>query len=76
MDSIQKMYLAVQIAEARTSCSFTQVKLAEILGVLPTTISRWESAYAMPSVKTLIKLSEILDAKFVIGPNPFPSGEV
>lgn len=49
------------IAELRKKHTFTQLQLAEKLGVSDKTISRWETGKGMPEISILIPLCEILE---------------
>ena len=46
--------------DIRKAQGFTQQYLAEQLGVCQSTIAMWETGKAVPSMKNLIKLSEVL----------------
>lgn len=49
-----------QLAEARRRCHLTQERLAELVGVTPTTVSRWEQGSAGPTQYNLERLSRVL----------------
>lgn len=53
------MILADKIIENRKQNGWSQEELAEQLGVSRQTISKWESAQAVPDMKRLLKLSEV-----------------
>lgn len=48
-----------KITEERKKLSYTQVQLAEELGVTRQAVSRWESDVAFPETDTLIKMSKL-----------------
>ncbi len=48
-----------KIAEERKKLSYTQIQLAETLGVTRQAVSRWESDVAFPETDTLIKMSKL-----------------
>lgn len=54
--------LGARLALRRHERGWTQAELAEKLGVETETISRFERGHAMPSLKRLAYLAEILDA--------------
>ncbi|NJM43006.1 MAG: helix-turn-helix transcriptional regulator [Brachymonas sp.] len=54
--------LGDRLALRRHERGWTQAELAEKLGVETETISRFERGHAMPSLKRLASLAEILDA--------------
>ncbi len=49
------------IAELRKNHGFTQMQLAEKLGVSDKTVSRWETGKGMPEISILIPLCKILE---------------
>lgn len=51
--------LSKNIYELRTSFGWTQVQLAQKLGVTKQTVSNWENDNIQPSIDMLIKLSKI-----------------
>ena len=54
------MSLGTQIREARTTLDLTQESLAEILGVVPQTISKWERDESQPDASVLPALADAL----------------
>ena len=50
-----------RIKELRKQCGYTQVDLAEKLGVGPSTIAMWETGKRTPSFKLLNDLSDLFD---------------
>ncbi len=50
------------IAELRKSKGLTQKEIAEKIGVLPKTVSKWETGHGFPDVSLVTKLAEILGA--------------
>ena len=56
------------IKEGRQQKRFTQYQLAEMVGVDPSTVSRWENNEKTPSGDTLIKMANLLN----IVPELFP----
>ena len=56
-----KQYFAGNLKKLRKNADITQEKLAECLGVLPQTVSKWENGLSSPSAGQLIRLSKLLD---------------
>ena len=54
------MSLGTQIKEARTALGLTQEGLAEALGVVPQTISKWERDESQPDAALLPSLADTL----------------
>lgn len=52
--------MAMRIKTLRESANLTQVQLADKLGVLPTTVSNWETGVALPKTTILPQLAETL----------------
>lgn len=52
-----------RIAEVRRMRGMTQQQLAELVGVLEPTISRYESAIREPPIKVWEKLAAVLEVK-------------
>ena len=50
------------ISEFRKNLNLSQSRLAELMNVSQNTISQWEIGIRNPSVKSAIKLAEILEA--------------
>ena len=48
------------IAECRKKASFTQMQLAEKLGITDKAISKWERGVAMPDTSIMLELCDIL----------------
>jgi transcriptional regulator with XRE-family HTH domain len=59
MDNQSKKRLSSLVKEARGS--MTKSAFAEMLGVSHTAVGSWEQGAFMPDVKTLVKISQILD---------------
>ncbi len=53
------MELGKKIRQLRFKAGMTQEQLAEELGVVPQSVSKWENAAAMPDITTLPRLAEI-----------------
>lgn len=51
-----------RLAEARKDCSLRQEDLAARLNVSKYTVSSWEQGKSMPTLDTLVKISELLNA--------------
>lgn len=51
----------MNLVQFRNSKSLTQLELALKLRVNQTTVSKWEKKKALPSIKTMQKMAEILD---------------
>ena len=51
--------LGEKIKKYREEKKMTQVEVAEVLGVKPATISKYESGILEPNIESLKKLSEI-----------------
>ena len=52
-----KQYFAGNLKKLRKNADITQEKLAECLGVLPQTVSKWERAETYPDIETLPSLA-------------------
>ena len=50
-----------KISEFRKNKKLSQTELAELMNVSQNTISQWEIGIRSPSIKSAIKLAEILD---------------
>ena len=50
-----------RVGEARTDRGFTQERLAEVVGIEPVTLSRWEAGHRALSLSTLRAIAEALD---------------
>ena len=57
------MNMGKQIRENRLRCNLTQDKLAEVLGVTPQAVSKWESGAGFPDITLLPELSSIFGVK-------------
>lgn len=55
------VWVAQRLKEARLSRGWTQVGLAERLGVTQAAVSNWEAAKRTPSLDDLIELSDVLE---------------
>ena len=64
--------LSKKIYELRLSFGWTQVQLAQKLGVTKQTVSNWENDNIQPSIDMLIKLSKIFGAStdYLLGLTP------
>jgi transcriptional regulator with XRE-family HTH domain len=64
--------LSKKIYELRISFGWTQVQLAQKLGVTKQTVSNWENDNIQPSIDMLIKLSKIFNvsADYLLGLTP------
>lgn len=63
--------LGEQIAQARKSARITQEKLADELGLTRQAISSWERDNSQPDIDMVIKLSRILNYRFMIENNVY-----
>ena len=63
--------LGEQIAQARKSAIITQEKLADELGLTRQAISSWERDNSQPDIDMVIKLSRILNYRFMIENNVY-----
>ncbi len=66
--------LAKQLGLLRRGAGFTQVQLAEKLGVTKQSVSNWENDNIMPSVEMLCKIADLfhVSTDFLLG-RPAPS---
>ncbi len=64
--------LSQRIYELRMSFGWTQVQLAQKLGVTKQTVSNWENDNIQPSIDMLIKLSKIFNVStdYLLGLTP------
>ena len=64
--------LSKRIYELRLSFGWTQVQLAQKLGVTKQTVSNWENDNIQPSIDMLIKLSNIFNVStdYLLGLTP------
>ncbi len=64
--------LSKRIYELRLSFGWTQVQLAQKLGVTKQTVSNWENDNIQPSIDMLIKLSKIFNVStdYLLGLTP------
>ena len=69
---MDQMKIGKFIAERRKACGFTQVQLAEQLGITDRAVSKWETGRALPDASVMMNLCEILG----ITVNDLLSGEV
>lgn len=51
-----------KISEFRKKLNLSQSRLAELMNVSQNTISQWEIGIRSPSIKSAIKLAEILES--------------
>ena len=47
------------IADCRKNKNLTQEKLAELIGISPQSISKWETDVAVPELSKLVKMAEV-----------------
>ena len=50
-----------RVAKARADRGFTQERLAEVVGIEPVTLSRWETGHRALSLSTLAAIAETLE---------------
>jgi transcriptional regulator with XRE-family HTH domain len=64
--------LNIKIYELRMSFGWTQVQLAQKLGVTKQTVSNWENDNIQPSIDMLIKISKIFNVStdYLLGLTP------
>lgn len=64
--------LSKRIFELRLSYNWTQVQLAQKLGVTKQTVSNWENDNIQPSIDMLIKISNIFNVStdYMLGLTP------
>lgn len=64
--------LSKRIYELRMSFGWTQVQLAQKLGITKQTISNWENDNIQPSIDMLVKLSKIFNVStdYLLGLTP------
>lgn len=64
--------LSKRIYEIRMSFGWTQVQLAQKLGVTKQTVSNWENDNIQPSIDMLIKISKIFNVStdYLLGLTP------
>ena len=64
--------LSKKIYELRMSFGWTQVQLAQKLGVTKQTVSNWENDNIQPSIDMLIKISKVFNvsADYLLGLTP------
>ena len=64
--------LSERIYELRMSFGWTQVQLAQKLGVTKQTVSNWENDNIQPSIDMLVKLSKIFNVStdYLLGLTP------
>ena len=64
--------LSKRIFELRLSYNWTQVQLAQKLGVTKQTVSNWENDNIQPSIDMLIKISNIFNVStdYLLGLTP------
>lgn len=64
--------LSHRIYELRISFGWTQVQLAQKLGITKQTVSNWENDNIQPSIDMLIKLSKIFNVStdYLLGLTP------
>ena len=60
------MILADKIIENRKKNGWSQEELADKLGVSRQSVSKWESAQAVPDMKKIIQMSEVLESARII----------
>ena len=64
--------LSKRLCELRISFGWTQVQLAQKLGVTKQTVSNWENDNIQPSIEMLIKLSNVfnISTDYLLGLTP------
>ena len=64
--------LSKKITELRLSFGWTQVQLAQKLGITKQTVSNWENDNIQPSIDMLVKLSKIFNVStdYLLGLTP------
>ena len=64
--------LSKRIYELRMSFNWTQVQLAQKLGVTKQTVSNWENDNIQPSIDMLVKISKIFNVStdYLLGLTP------
>lgn len=64
--------LSKKIYELRLSFGWTQVQLAQKLGITKQTVSNWENDNIQPSIDMLVKLSKIFNVStdYLLGLTP------
>ena len=55
--------LSKRICELRISFGWTQVQLAQKLGVTKQTVSNWENDNVIPSIEMLVKIADAFNVK-------------
>lgn len=67
--------LSKRIYELRMSFGWTQVQLAQKLGITKQTVSNWENDNIQPSIDMLVKLSRIFNVStdYLLGLTPVNS---
>ena len=70
--------LSKRIYELRMSFNWTQVQLAQKLGVTKQTVSNWENDNIQPSIDMLVKISKIfnMSTDYLLGLTPINSIDV
>ena len=58
-----------RLKSLRKKCGYTQVSLAETLGVSKGTVAMWETGKRTPNFETLIRLSDLFDVRtdYILG---------
>lgn len=51
----------ILLRDLRIAKGLTQKQLADILGVVPKTVSKWETGHGFPDTSLLLELSKILN---------------
>ena len=64
--------LSKKICELRSSFGWTQVQLAQKLGITKQTVSNWENDNIQPSIDMLVRLSKIFNVStdYLLGLSP------
>lgn len=62
-------YVCERLKSLRKKCGYTQVSLAETLGVSKGTVAMWETGKRTPDFETLIRLSDLFDVRtdYILG---------
>ena len=71
--STEHVYL---FCEIRKEKGLTQQYLAEKLGVCQTTIAMWETGKSVPTMKNLMRLSELLGVSIEVLCRSFPKNRI
>ena len=56
--------MQITLKAARVNSGYSQIQAAQKIGVSPVTLSHWENAKSMPSVKHIHKIEETYKIKY------------